>query len=185
MFLTARGFDWWSRVEYTARKAKRILTLLRRFCYTWKTPVKIQIIKTFVLPIIQYAAPLMVAGSSKLLANPSINECLEHAQELRKGYLASQWSLLDDVVSIAYLFILGIEVYPSVGMAVTAIELASTRAVELTVQSIVLQLPLMAEANPVRLQLSSMRRWLSRAHGVTSRLPTFGDTPLSTITKRL
>jgi len=100
MFLTARGFDWLSQVEYTARKAKRTLALLRRVCYTWKTPVKIQLIKTLVLPIIQHAAPLMVTASSRLLANPSINECLKHAQKLRKASLASQWSLLDDRSSI-------------------------------------------------------------------------------------
>jgi len=37
------GFDWRSQVDHTARKAKRTLALLRRFCYTWKTPVKIQL----------------------------------------------------------------------------------------------------------------------------------------------
>jgi len=117
--------------------------LLRRFCYTRKTPVKIQLIKTFVLPIIQ------VAASSRLLANPLIGECLEHAQKLRKGYLAAQWSSLDHIITIAHVFILGVKVYPSLAMAVTAIELASTRAVELTIQSIKVQLPLMAEDNAV------------------------------------
>jgi len=68
VFLTARGFDW-QQVELTAKKAKRTLVLLRQFCDTWKTPVKIQLIKAFVLPLIRYAAPLMVAACSKSLAN--------------------------------------------------------------------------------------------------------------------
>jgi len=33
VYLTARGFDWRSQVDHTARKARRTLTLLRRFCY--------------------------------------------------------------------------------------------------------------------------------------------------------
>jgi len=102
-----------------------------------------------------------------LLANALIDECLEHTQKLRKGYLAAQWSSLDDVITIAHVFILGVKVYPLLAMAVTAIELASTRAVALTVQSIMVQFPLMAEDNPGRIQLSSVRRWLSRSHGVT------------------
>jgi len=87
--LTARGFDWQSQVDHTAGKARRTLAMLRRFCYTWNTPVKIQLIKTFVLPIIRYAAPLMVAASSKSLANPLVGECLAHAGMIRKKGLLS------------------------------------------------------------------------------------------------
>jgi len=88
--------------------------------------------------------------------------------------LAAQWTALDDVVAIAHYFILGMKVYSSLAAAVTAIiEMASIRAVELTMQSIAIQLPFMAEDNPGRLQLSSIRRWLGRTHGVTDRLPVF------------
>jgi len=118
----------------------------------------------------------MVAGSSRFLANRLIGECLEHAQKLRNGYVATQWSSLDDIITIVHVFILGVKVYPSLAMAVTAIELASTKAVELTILSIMVQLPLMAEHNPGQMQLSSVRRWLSRSHGVTISLPAFGDT---------
>jgi len=51
--------------------------------------------------------------------------------------------------------------------------MASTRAVDLMVQSIAVQLPFIAEDNLGRLQLSSIRRWLGRTHGVTDRLPVF------------
>jgi len=64
-------------------------------------------------------------------------------------------------------------VYSSLAAAVTAIEMASTRAVELTIQCIAIQLPFVAEDNPGWLQLSLIRRWLGRTHGVTDRLPVF------------
>jgi len=57
--------------------------------------------------------------------------------------------------------------------SLAAIETASTRAVELTIQCIAIQLPFVAEDNPGWLQLSSIRRWLGRTHGVTDRLPVF------------
>jgi len=90
-----------------------MLALLRQFCYTWKTPVKIQLIKTFVLPIIQYAAPLMVAACSKSLANSSIEECQQQAQRIKRGCLAAQWDALDGIAAIGHSFILGIKVYSS------------------------------------------------------------------------
>jgi len=83
VFLTARGFDWQSQAEHTAGKFKRTLDLLRRFCYTWKSPVKIQLIETSVPPIIQYVAPLMVAACSKSLPDSSIEECQQHAQKIK------------------------------------------------------------------------------------------------------
>jgi len=115
----------------------------------------------------------MVAACGKSLADPSIEECQQHAQTIGKGYLAAQWDALDGIVAIGPSFILGIKVYSSLAAVVTAIEMASTRAVELTVQSIAIQFPFVAEDNPGRLQLSSIRRWLGRTHGVTDRLPVF------------
>jgi len=74
---------------------------------------------------------------------------------------------------MAQSFIPGIKVYPALAASVKAIEMASTRAVELTIQCISIQLPFMAEDNPGRWQLPSIRRWLGRTHGVTDRLPVF------------
>jgi len=54
--------------------------------------------------------------------------------------------------------------------AITAIEMASTRAVELTVQAMTIQLPLMALENPGRFALFAIRRWLGYAHSVTRYL---------------
>jgi len=48
----------------------------------------------------------MVATCSKSLANSSIEECQQHAQTIRKGYLAAQWDVLDGIVVIAHSFIL-------------------------------------------------------------------------------
>jgi len=115
----------------------------------------------------------MVAAYSKSLANSSIEEIQQHAQRIRKGCLAAQWDALDGILAIGHSFILGIKVYSLLAAAVIAIEMASTRAVELTVQSIAIQLPFVAEDNPGRLQLSSLRRWLGHTQGVTDRLPVF------------
>jgi len=145
---------------------KNIISVLSLFIMSLLT-----LIKNFVVPIIQYAAPLMVAACCKSLANSSIEECQQHAQRIRKGCLAAQWDALDGIAAIGHSFILGIKVYSSLAAAVTAIEMASTRTVELTIQSIAIQLPFMAEDYPGRLQLSSLRRWLGRTHGVTDRLP--------------
>jgi len=108
----------------------------------------------------------MVAASSKSLVNPLVGECLAHAEMIRKGFLAPQWSILDETIVIAHQFILGTRVYPALGAAITAVEMASTRAVELTVQAMTIQLPLMALENPGRFALSAIRRWLGYAHGV-------------------
>jgi len=61
------------------------------------------------------------------------------------------------------------------GAAITAVEMASTRAVELTVQAMTIQLPSMAVENPGRFALSAIWRWLGYAHGVTRYLPIFSD----------
>jgi len=46
----------------------------------------------------------MMAACSKLLANPSIEGCQQHAQTIGKGYLAAQWDVLDSIVAIAHYF---------------------------------------------------------------------------------
>jgi len=115
----------------------------------------------------------MVAACSKSLADSSTEECQEHAQRIKRGCLAAQWDALDGIVAIGHSYILRIKVYSSLAAAATAIEMTSARAVELTVQSIAIQLPFVAEDNPGRLQLSSIRRWLGRTHGVTDRFPVF------------
>jgi len=68
---------------------------------------------------------------SKSLANSSIEECQQHAQRIREGYLAGQWDALGGIVAIAHSFILRMKVYPSLA-AVTAIEMASTRYLHTT-----------------------------------------------------
>jgi len=116
----------------------------------------------------------MVAACSKSSASSSIEECQQHAQTIRKGYVAAPWDVLDSIVAIAHYFILlGMKVYPSLAAVTANVKMRSTRAVELTAKSIAIQLPFMAEDNPGRMQLSSIRRWLSRTHGVTDRLPVF------------
>jgi len=95
----------------------------------------------------------MVAACSKSLAISSSEECKQHAQKIKRAYLAAQCNILDGIVAIAHLFLLGIMVYSSLAAAVTAIETASISAAEYTVQSIAIQLPFIAEDNPGRLLL--------------------------------
>jgi len=77
------------------------------------------------------------------LRQPSFEDSMRDS--LHKDQKKLQWDVLDSIVAIAHSFILGIKVYPALAAAVTAIEMASTKAVELTVQCIAIQLPFMAE----------------------------------------
>lgn len=157
--LTARGFDWKSHVSRTMAKAKKIILLSRRYCYTWRPDIKVQLIKTFMLPVTQYAIPLMVADSSRALRNPLVDCCLSHGNTIRKGFLAAEWNLLNAIVSEAHQFCLGLRVYPNLAMAVTAVETASTRSVELTIQAISTQLVYLDQLNPYRDLDSSIVQW--------------------------
>jgi len=129
--LTARGFDWQTHVDRTTLKAKKVMALLRSYCYTWEPDIKIQLVKAFILPITQYAIPLMVADASRALTRPLIEDCLAHGNTIRKGFLSRQWDLLNTLVEESHRFCLGLKVYPNLAIAVTAVEAASTRAVEL------------------------------------------------------
>jgi hypothetical protein len=169
--MTARGFDWDAQITRTTKKAKGILGLLYRFCHTWKTTIKIQLVKTFVLPITQYAIPIMVINASKTLANNSVECIFEHSQKLSKGFLSTQWKILDSITNLAHRFILGLKIYPKLSAALTSIESICTRGVELALQMKTIQLPFIALDNPLTTATSTMRTWLYHNHEITRSFP--------------
>ena len=169
--MTARGFDWPAQVERTTKKASGMIGLLRRFCYSWDTPIKIDLVKTFVLPTLQYALPLMAADASRAMDGSDVECCLQHAQKLLKGYLSSQWEALETTVRSAQKFVLGVKVYPALASAVTAIESPATRAVEMAIQMKYSHLQFVAEDNPYRTVDSPITRWFDRSHGIGRDFP--------------
>jgi hypothetical protein len=169
--MTARGFNWPVQVIRTVTKAKNVIQMLRRFCYSWSTPIKIQLIKTFALPIINYAMPIMAADASKALANSNVECCLSHGTRIAKGFLRPEWLALESVITLSHKFILGVKVHPKLAAAVTAIESASTRAVELSMQMSMIQLRFIAPDNPFNTINSAIKRWLNKSHEMTRSFP--------------
>lgn len=169
--MTTRGIDWQQQVSKTTAKAGKVLGLLQRCCLTWPSLAKIQLIRTFVLPIVSYGIPLLVANGCKAWQDNGITCCRRFAQRLKEGHDKQIWKTLNSLMSRCHTFAIGTKVNQALNIAVSAMENFSTRAVELTLQYVATSLRFLGESNPALHCVSGTSRWFWQPHPIMTGFP--------------